>query len=432
MQLNRNPSLVHLTSANVHRSASFVVDKNKSAKEVSRKKNKVLKSCLHRVAKDTGSLELYPVQTATSRARNLDIEMIPDLEPYRREFMAQKPISFGHRPRSASRMFNPTTMATSCHGQRVRASLARASSEPTARAGCGRGQEGTIEKRRRRRSVGLSAYMLKELLFQGNRESYSSNRNMHALQREASKQKYKPSNDAEAIHTTVADHLHPEKLHGDDDHVRESLSMSDPVREHDGKKSLGVQEANWLSKESKIREEHRLSLRAEDERELRRVFSDERPAWDDSPAPIPTPCESRRAVSELLMPDPDERICDKLAKTRKAAAGVPSIAVMASGVSAHEDPVRWEPPPVTPRARNAEGEIRRLMEERRTRDEIMAHKVGRACYRVHYQKIAGSERAYQRTLAQAKLKNKIRVQEGRKGTTSNTERAGVNVEIRTG
>lgn len=39
---------------------------------------------------------------------------MPNLEPYRREVVAQQSTTFGHRPRSASRMFNPSTMATSC------------------------------------------------------------------------------------------------------------------------------------------------------------------------------------------------------------------------------------------------------------------------------------------------------------------------------
>lgn len=43
-----------------------------------------------------------------------DMDTLPNLEPYRREVVAQQPTTFGHRPLSASRMFNPCTMATSC------------------------------------------------------------------------------------------------------------------------------------------------------------------------------------------------------------------------------------------------------------------------------------------------------------------------------
>lgn len=53
--------------------------------------------------------------------RELDVDTIPTLEPYRREVVAQQPITFGHRPLSASRMFNPCSMSMSC--DRVRGSI---------------------------------------------------------------------------------------------------------------------------------------------------------------------------------------------------------------------------------------------------------------------------------------------------------------------
>lgn len=54
--------------------------------------------------------------------------------------------------------------------------------------------------------------------------------------------------------------------------------------------------------------------------------STQRPAWDGTPAPLPAPRNVRRAISSLLMPDPDERLRDKLIKSRKAAAGIPVTA----------------------------------------------------------------------------------------------------------
>ena len=44
---------------------------------------------------------------------DVDVDTLPNLEPYRREVAALQPITFGHRPVSASRMFNPSTMMTS-------------------------------------------------------------------------------------------------------------------------------------------------------------------------------------------------------------------------------------------------------------------------------------------------------------------------------
>lgn len=54
--------------------------------------------------------------------------------------------------------------------------------------------------------------------------------------------------------------------------------------------------------------------------------STQRPPWDGTPAPLPAPRNVRRAISSLLMPDPDERLRDKIIKTRKAAAGIPVTA----------------------------------------------------------------------------------------------------------
>lgn len=51
--------------------------------------------------------------------------------------------------------------------------------------------------------------------------------------------------------------------------------------------------------------------------------SRQQPRWDGTPAPIPAPQDVRRGINSLLVPDPDERLRDKLIKTRKAAAGLP-------------------------------------------------------------------------------------------------------------
>lgn len=97
----------------------------------------------------------------------VDVDTLPTLEPYRREVVAQQPITFGHRPLSASRMFNPCTMATSCgipsdgHHPSTEGIRGR-------KKGGGGHKGGSSRKRGRnskpRRTTGLSAPMLKALL----------------------------------------------------------------------------------------------------------------------------------------------------------------------------------------------------------------------------------------------------------------------------
>lgn len=48
----------------------------------------------------------------------------------------------------------------------------------------------------------------------------------------------------------------------------------------------------------------------------------QKPPWNSQPAPLPAPQDVRRAPSSFLLPDPDERLRDKLARSRRAAAGV--------------------------------------------------------------------------------------------------------------
>lgn len=120
---------------------------------------------------------------------DIDIDTLPNLEPYRREVVAQQSITFGHRPVSASRMFNPCTMATSCGvpkdgksriagvwgaGERksgasgTRRGAVRAKQQPLPlHLKTGKGGKG---RHHHRRSTGLSAPMLKVLL-KGNLET---------------------------------------------------------------------------------------------------------------------------------------------------------------------------------------------------------------------------------------------------------------------
>lgn len=88
---------------------------------------------------------------------NTDVDTMADLEPYQREILMQRPTTFGHRPNSASRMFSPS-MATSflVSGGREVELRDIISRRHTAKP--------TKEKRKTRRALGLSAFMLKELL----------------------------------------------------------------------------------------------------------------------------------------------------------------------------------------------------------------------------------------------------------------------------
>lgn len=108
-------------------------------------------------------------------SNDIDVDTLPTLEPYRREVVTQQPITFGHRPLSGSRMFNPSTMDTSF----------ASSSGGLIGGGGGGGRESGVGSRRRRgqagvrkqyqsrvgsrtkprRAPGLSAPMLKALLF---------------------------------------------------------------------------------------------------------------------------------------------------------------------------------------------------------------------------------------------------------------------------
>lgn len=105
---------------------------------------------------------------------DVDVDTLPNLEPYRREVAALKPITFGHRPVSASRMFNPSTMMTS-----FGSSSCSATHNCAQKGGGGGGASTGVRNKPRQfplkrasreaprvpgRVPGLSAPMLKELL----------------------------------------------------------------------------------------------------------------------------------------------------------------------------------------------------------------------------------------------------------------------------
>lgn len=118
--------------------------------------------------------------------RDCDVETMVNLEPYRREIVAEQSTTFGHRPLSASRMFNPSTMATSCgracyHGEQTFGNALSGRARPLKGGGLKgggrfrkRGGDGLAaalragmreSSRSASRASRLSAPMLKELLF---------------------------------------------------------------------------------------------------------------------------------------------------------------------------------------------------------------------------------------------------------------------------
>ncbi|CAM9210895.1 unnamed protein product, partial [Hapterophycus canaliculatus] len=371
-----NPSLVHLTSADVPRTASFMVDAEKPFRDMSRKRRNLLAWSLRAASSSDTTLargraneksrptlrasmtvpcalgsvsvdEFFnrepgsPGHRSAGARVDVDIDTLPNLEPYRREVVAQQPITFGHRPSSASRMFNPCTMATSC-GVRSGADLnargvgRRAGGTISTRRGASRTHNQSNSKRRRSRdsiphgTTGISPPMLKALL-RGDAEvrpSVATASHQGEIRREGFGSAGR-KNTAESVATEEYLILGGQEGCSDSsvnsELVHESMWRSvDPA----GGGVRGNLEATWLTNSS--REglgQGRLELRDSVEaRELKRIFSDRRPPWDGTPAPLPAPRDVRRAISSLSMPDPDERLRDKLIKSRKAAAGIPVTA----------------------------------------------------------------------------------------------------------
>ena len=96
-----------------------------------------------------------------------DIDSFVNLEPYRREVVAQRPTTFGHRPASASRMFNPSALVTSSpvNGRAIFGShiFCSRKAEPK-ETRIKYATKATARRGKKRRALGLSAPMLKELL----------------------------------------------------------------------------------------------------------------------------------------------------------------------------------------------------------------------------------------------------------------------------
>jgi len=155
MQLNRNPRLNQLTKAEISRSEAFLIKKrDKPAKVLQRQKAQILsktlgltlqegwevldrtssaslpnevQSTLHRnslwdspVAADaakafqSSSPDRFTSKSGTVKTRRpkskADPNTLPELLPYKSSVVAADPPTFGHRPKSASRLMNPITL----------------------------------------------------------------------------------------------------------------------------------------------------------------------------------------------------------------------------------------------------------------------------------------------------------------------------------
>lgn len=112
------------SSADILRTESFVVDKHKSARLAATKFNRILADALGTSLADVvKSQTVAPVNTVSSTAPGrLDPNVMPEFAPYRNTSAVGVPVSFGHRPGTGQRMFNPATMETRDrkHGARYR------------------------------------------------------------------------------------------------------------------------------------------------------------------------------------------------------------------------------------------------------------------------------------------------------------------------
>ncbi|CAN0023658.1 unnamed protein product, partial [Sphacelaria rigidula] len=382
----KNPSLVDLTSADVPRTATFMVDREKSVRDFARKKRDVLAWALragnnpaeYGCSKPPAAAVLAeePAPTPRRRRRSLgnkdqrdcDVETMVNLEPYRREIVAEQSTTFGHRPLSASRMFNPSTMATSCgracyHGEQTFGNALSGRARPLKGGGLKgggrfrkRGGDGLAaalragmreSSRSASRASRLSAPMLKELLFgdtRGQRKSAVRGGSSMLLDRgETSTTAFaKTAPAVDSSHIKKAREIFP-SMSGIAEEGAQRSATSDIVSETSdasgwpwvdigGEEGGGLRnlDATWLS--SSIRNRNGRKMRGGvqgstmEEMALREILFADTPSWDGTPAPLPAPREVRRALSSMLEPDPDERLRDKLVKSRKIAAGIPVTA----------------------------------------------------------------------------------------------------------
>jgi hypothetical protein len=119
--LNRNPQLNHLTRADMKRSESFLMSGSASRRRAIEAQRRILaasdvgrpnRSNITGASSSSSVPTLKDITQPTVKSIPAASSMEDILQPYAKEAMAAPSSSFGHRPSSAQRMFNPTTMST--------------------------------------------------------------------------------------------------------------------------------------------------------------------------------------------------------------------------------------------------------------------------------------------------------------------------------
>lgn len=248
-------------------------------------------------ARETDIAEFFDQEPRSSDHRrcsadrvDIDIDTLPNLEPYRREVVAQQPITFGHRPISASRMFNPCTMATSCGipnggSSSTRGNGGRKGGAGGTRRGASRTQRQSRLKqgrgRKTRRTTGLSAPMLKALL-RGGAPTAAGSGGATVRGGDTHREYFDRASSNNRDSTTKAKHLvvndqealSDSSMHSDSDRLDGSIWRSVDAASGGMRGDL---KATWLtnsSLEGERRERGGLGDSVE-ELELRRIFSEE-------------------------------------------------------------------------------------------------------------------------------------------------------------
>eukprot|EP00903_Cladosiphon_okamuranus_P010740 g10151.t1 len=258
-------------------------------------------------------------------------------------------------------MFNPCTMVTSCgipNGGKKSEASGKRSKRGVPAMRTQQQQQPRIKRDRARKSrltTGLSAPMLKALLKRGTPAAAGLTAGaggqaaacVTAHGGDAHQEVFDPTSSnpqdlpAKSKHKFLVvngqEELSDSSINSDTGRLNESMWRSvDQACEG----TRGDLKATWLTTSSRGGGRRRRGGLGDsvEEIELRRIFSDERPPWDGTPAPLPAPRNVRRAISSLLMPDPDERLRDKLIKSRKAAAGIP-VTTSSAKDEVHSGPV---------------------------------------------------------------------------------------------
>ncbi|CAM9367099.1 unnamed protein product [Chrysoparadoxa australica] len=427
MALNRNPMLHGMASHEMKRSASFCVDKMAASASFTARTQRILNKTL---GPSAGAYILGAAHTGQDSITfdiRQDTDINPELEPYRREISRIKGISFGHRPGSGQRTFNPGTMSTGTINPATKKPFLKRS---RTRSGSGSGK------------VGLSCSELKQLLSSrrvgglthscANRSAFSTGASPSVLNATSSSEGLgwtKQINDInEGVGCASSLHQDSNSLHQDSDGINQKACQSsmncdtfggpfhdsmadiepfgaDGAKDEPSRLLLGLKRMSG-------EELYDWNTTAE---QLMETFDDsKRPRWDsnfgiNADAPV------KRAVAMTRLPDPDESMQKRLSKSQRKSSGIPINPITAKpyGLGGFDHPPsdlpcgagsagRWGSSLLTPRAHAANAKISMLLNEKNMRDKRNMHAVRCAKLHANYRRIPDMERAYQATLAKAK------------------------------